>query len=55
MRQKFNNTLSLLPKALIYLKINQHALIPKSDMLDHGNKTASIPLFLAYHPMNAPQ
>ena len=51
--KKFRNPFSLMPAGLIHPKLNQHSLITKKDILEHGNKTVGIPFFLTYHPMSA--
>jgi hypothetical protein len=43
-----------MPTGLIHPEINQHSLITKEDILQHGKKSVGIAFFLTHHPMSAP-
>jgi len=52
--KKFRNPFPLMPTGLIDPKLNQHSLITKKDIFEHGYKSVAISLFLAQHPMSTP-
>ena len=52
--KKFRNSFSFMSTGLIHPKIDQHTLLTKKDILEHGYKSVGISSFLTQHPMSAP-